>query len=281
MKTKIDFIDTGYFYADGGAMFGAIPKSAWSRKYPSDETNSCVLALRSMLIITPERRILIDTGVGTKHTEELSYYRFFELKDLREEVRARGVEPEEITDVVLTHLHFDHCGGCTTQTEKGLELVFPNATHWVSKWQMQIIHRPHPLEKSSFYLDDIALVEQSGKLKVLFGGQELCPEVLLLLVEKGHTRGQIIPVVQTEEEMLFYAGDMIPLMANLSPEWISAYDMFPRDSYEQKVNYLKKIAQEGIRVIYCHDAYTLSSKVVETGSGLFLPDRETIQKVGK
>lgn len=280
MKTKIDFIDTGYFYADGGAMFGAIPKSAWSRKYPSDASNSCVLALRSMLVTTSERRILVDTGAGTWHLEAMSYYRFFGLKDLREEVRMRGVEPEEITDVVLTHLHFDHCGGCTVQTGLGRELAFPNATHWVSELQLRTVCRPHPLEKYSFFAEDIEAVERAGKCEALAGGHELCPEVLLLHVEAGHTCGQLVPVVKQEEEILFYAGDVIPLMANLSPGWISAYDLSPCDSYDRKTEFLQAIVRDGIRIAYCHDAYVLSSKVVQTDSGLFLPDRRTIWKTG-
>ena len=139
---KLQIIDTGYFYADGGAMFGAIPKSAWSRRYPSDETNGCVLAMRSLVIKTDDGRIvLVDNGAGNKHLKQLSYYRFFNLVDLGTELRNRGIQPEEITDVVLTHLHFDHCGYTTQKDESTghLFLSFPNANHWVSRKQWRKI----------------------------------------------------------------------------------------------------------------------------------------------
>ena len=122
----IQIIDTGYFYADGGAMFGAIPKTAWSRRYPSNETNGCVLAMRSLLVSNvPEKVILIDNGAGTKHLRQLSYYNFFDLVDLGEELHKRGISPGLVTDVVLTHLHFDHCGYSTLKNEEKSIRPFP------------------------------------------------------------------------------------------------------------------------------------------------------------
>ena len=116
---NIQIIDTGYFYADGGAMFGAIPKTAWSRRYPSNDTNGCVLAMRSLLISNiPEKVILVDNGAGTKHLKQLSYYKFFDLVDLGEELQKRGIALGQVTDVVLTHLHFDHCGYSTLKNEE-------------------------------------------------------------------------------------------------------------------------------------------------------------------
>lgn len=138
---EIDLIDTGCFYADGGAMFGAIPKTAWSRRYPSNEKNGCILTMRSLLISKyPEKIILVDNGAGNKHLDQLSYYNFFNLVDLEEELRKKGITPEQVTDVILTHLHFDHCGYSTRKEEKTGELYpsFPNATHWVSRKQWRI-----------------------------------------------------------------------------------------------------------------------------------------------
>ena len=121
---NIQIIDTGYFYADGGAMFGAIPKTAWSRRYPSNDTNGCVLAMRSLLISNiPEKVILVDNGAGTKHLKQLSYYNFFDLVDLGEELQKRGITAGQVTDVVLTHLHFDHCGYSTLKNEETGEIL--------------------------------------------------------------------------------------------------------------------------------------------------------------
>ena len=160
----IQLIETGFFYADGGTMFGAIPKTAWSRRYPADAQNGCVLTMRVALIHTDDGRIiLIDNGAGDKQLKQLSYYRFFDLRDLGEELRQRGVSREEVTDVVLTHLHFDHCGYTTyrhtapdgTQT---LRPSFPRATHWVGRAQWENFLHPHALKDG----DDLgpALVDQ-------------------------------------------------------------------------------------------------------------------------
>lgn len=275
---SIESIETGYFYADGGAMFGAVPKRAWSRKYPSDEMNGCVLVMRSLLVRTENKCILVDTGVGDKYFfPELNYYRFFHIKDLRAELLARNVHPEEITDVVLTHLHFDHCGGCTLRGEKGLQSVFLNAEYWVSQKQWQAFCHPHPLEKDSFYREFMQPMEKNNQLRLLDTEYLLCKEVSLLLAD-GHTDGQIVPLIRTESETILFAGDLVPLMANLSPEWISAYDLNPKISYDEKVRFLKMAADEAMRIVYCHDAYASSSKLKETTSGLFLPIRESIRK---
>lgn len=276
---KIEIIDTGYFYADGGAMFGAVPKSAWARKYPADASNGCVLAMRSLLLTTADgRRMLIDTGAGEKHLRQLSYYRFFQLKDLREELRRRSVEPEEITDVVLTHLHFDHCGFCTRREGESWQLVFPNATHWVSEAQWVNFLHPHALERDSFFPEDLEAVEAQGKLKLLPDASCLAPDVRLIQCS-GHTPGQLVPIIQTEQETVVFAGDVIPLVASVSPEWISAYDTQPLVSYEEKTKLLERATQEQWRMIYCHDAYTVSSRIKKTDSGLYLPVRDSLQRV--
>lgn len=164
----IDLFDTGYFYADGGAMFGAIPKTAWFRKYPSDESNACILAMRSLLITTEDhRRILVDTGAGFKHLQRLSYYRFFGLHNLTDELSVRNLQPEDITDVVLTHLHFDHCGFCTQEEGGKMKMTFPNARYWVSERQWHNLQHPNALEKESYFKEDMQAVEEVGKLQLL------------------------------------------------------------------------------------------------------------------
>lgn len=273
---KVTIFDTGYFYADGGAMFGAIPKTAWNRKYLSDAQNGCILAMRSMLVKIGKRYILIDAGAGNKHLKALSYYRFFGLKDIQEELQMLGIKPETITDVVLTHLHFDHCGGCTYRDDNNqLQLTFPNAIHWVSKPQWTNFHEPHPLERNSFFLEDMKPIENAGMLKLIDHTQLIYPYLTLRLAD-GHTPGQIVPYVETDTETLVFAGDVIPLFASLSPEWISAYDLSPTISYDEKTKLLKEAVFHHHRIVYCHDAYTLSSRVKQTTNGLFLPERESI-----
>lgn len=263
---KIRLIDTGYFYADGGAMFGAIPKTAWSRRYPSNEQNGCVLAMRSAVIITDcGRTILIDNGAGDKHLKLLGYYKFFGLADLCTELAKRDILPEQITDVVLTHLHFDHCG-YTTREEKDQNdatshvLSFPNANHWVSRRQWENFLHPNALEKDSYFRENMQAVADNGKLRLIEEDTRLCPTVNLRLFD-GHTPGQIAPYIATPERTYVFAGDVIPLEASVSPEWISAYDTFPVLSYQEKVRMLEEAAREGQAIIYCHDAYTPCSTV--------------------
>lgn len=278
---KIEIIITGYFYADGGAMFGAIPKSAWSHKYPSNPDNGCVLAMKSLLISSSSgRKILVDTGCGYKHLKQLSYYHFFGLKDLRMALAGARTQPEEITDVVLTHLHFDHCGFCTYAQEDGLHMAFPNANHWVSRRQWDNFCHPNALEKDSFFDEDMRLVSETGKLSLVETNLRLAPDVNLSLCD-GHTPGQIVPFVETDNGQVVFAGDVIPLISNVSPAWISAYDVEPLCSYEEKSRLLELAAQENLRIIYCHDAYFCSSQIVKTDSGLFLPARNSIIKEGK
>ena len=187
----IQLIDTGFFHADGGAMFGAIPKTAWSRRYPSDEQNGCILAMRSILVRDGNGRIiLVDNGAGNKHLKQLSYYKFFDLVDLKDELQSRGVACEDVTDVVLTHLHFDHCG-YTTQKEVQpdgkhlLKMTFPNATHWVSRAQWENFLHPNALEADSYFIENMQAVCDSGKLRLIESDTTLCPGVDLRLFD-GH-----------------------------------------------------------------------------------------------
>lgn len=260
---EIDLIDTGCFYADGGAMFGAIPKTAWSRRYPSNEKNGCILTMRSLLISKhPEKIILVDNGAGNKHLDQLSYYNFFNLVDLEEELRKKGITPEQVTDVILTHLHFDHCGYSTRKEEKTGELYpsFPNATHWVSRKQWENFLHPNPLEKDSYFMENMQAIADKGLLRLIDTDTKLCPDIELRIFD-GHTPGQLVPYITTSEQTFVFAGDVIPLVASVSPEWISAYDTYPVTSYQGKIRMLEEAAREGQVLIYCHDAYTKCSTV--------------------
>lgn len=260
---KILTIDTGYFYADGGAMFGAIPKTSWSRRYPSNAQNGCVLAMRSLLIEADGRIILVDNGAGYKHLKALSYYQFFDLQDLHEALRKRGIEPTDVTDMVFTHLHFDHCGYTTLQDPQSdtLRLAFPNANHWVSRRQWENFRHPHPLEQGSYFPEDMELVETSGRLRLVEEEEmALTPHVRFRLFD-GHTPGQIALYCDLPERTYLFAGDVIPLAAHLSLAWISAYDDAPLRSYEAKERMLAEAVAHKQAIIYCHDAHTCCSTV--------------------
>lgn len=260
---KVELIEAGRFYADGGAMFGAVPKTAWRRRYPADEDNGCILTMRCALITTPDGRVvLVDNGAGDKQLAALSYYRFFDLRDMAEELEQRGITCADVTDVVLTHLHFDHCGYTTRRDRESgtLSLAFPNATCWVSLRQWENFLHPHPLEADSYFPENLLPVEAAGKLQLVTADTPLCDGITLRLYD-GHTPGQLVPYIETEEETLVFAGDVIPLVASVSAEWISAYDGSPLVSYHEKVRMLEEAAAKHQRLIYCHDAYTESSGI--------------------
>lgn len=265
---EVKFIEAGKFFADGGAMFGAIPKTAWNRRYPCDQKNGCILTMRCALIITDDGRvILIDTGAGDKQLAKLSYYRFFDLKDIAKELSLYGISCEDVTDVVLTHLHFDHCGYVTRKDEKsgGLSLAFPRAVHWVSNGQWENFLQPHPLERDSYFHENLLLVRDLGLLQLVNSDTELCRNVNLRLYG-GHTTGQLVPYINTPDQTFVFAGDVIPLVASVSPEWISAYDVSPLVSYNEKIRMLEEAVIKKQRIIYCHDAYVESSEIKKLNS---------------
>jgi len=264
---EIRIIETGYFYADGGAMFGAIPKKSWQRRYPSDQENGCILAMKSLLIKTDEGRIiLVDSGAGSKHLKQLSYYRFFDLKDLNQELERYGVNPGDITDVVLTHLHFDHCGYITQKDNtNSYSVTYPNARHWISQSQWENFLNPNPLEKNSYFREDIREVDSCGLLSLVFTDMELCPGVRLCLYE-GHTPGQIVPYIEVKGRTFVFSGDVIPLMCHISPDWISAYDIEPLTSYREKIRMLEEAVAKNQTIIFCHDAYTSCATVKKINS---------------
>lgn len=263
---NLDLIDTGFFHADGGAMFGAIPKMAWRRRYPSDDDNTCVLTMRVALVRTDSGRlVLIDNGAGEKQLDRLGYYRFFDLVDLGQALADRGIQAEEITDVVLTHLHFDHCGYTTRREGERLVMAFPNATHWVSRRQWENFLHPSPLEAESYFLENMAAVEANGQLRLIDGETRIDPQVTLRLFD-GHTPGQIVAYIRGKSRAYLFAGDVIPLMASLSPAWISAYDLHAARSYDEKVRLMREAAREGQAIIFCHDAYHVGATIRESGA---------------
>jgi glyoxylase-like metal-dependent hydrolase (beta-lactamase superfamily II) len=242
-------------------MFGAIPKQAWSRRYPSGNDNTCLLAMNCLLVwnLDYQRVILLDTGAGNKSLGKLAYYRFHDQKDLPGMIQDQGFNPEQVTDVVLSHLHFDHCGGCTRYDDRGqLQPTFPRARHWVSQQQWDNYLNPNTLEKSSYRTADMQAVHESGLLQLIDEPRHSLAPEFELSTHGGHSVGQLVSKFQTPHGQILFAGDVIPTRAHLSPQWISAYDTHPLEALVAKDALKQAMQERPTRLFFYHDAYYLS-----------------------
>ncbi|MDR2955871.1 MAG: MBL fold metallo-hydrolase [Prevotella sp.] len=258
---QINIIDTGCIMADGGAMFGAIPKRAWQRKYPANDDNLCPLVMRCILAVSGDRKVLIDTGIGNKHLDKMSYYQPHKLVSLEDSLNTLGYKPEDITDVILTHLHFDHCGGATLINDNN-ELIpaFPNATYWLSRKQWGTLENPNRLEMDSILEDNIRPVFNSGQLNLVDKDTALFDGLEIRLFD-GHTEGQLVIYLDTNNGKYVFPGDLIPTASHIPLEWLSAYDICALTSLKEKERFLNEAAESHYTLIYCHDAITVESKV--------------------
>jgi len=259
-KLKLHTIETGSFRADGGVMFGAVPKRFWSIKYPVDEKNMCVLSMRCLFLETENRRILIDTGVGDKQLKKLKYYQFHNLKNIVEEIREIGYEPHEVTDVVLSHLHSDHCGASTVFDETQTAVpTFPNATYYISRKQWDNYRNPHPFEAGAFFPENIEPVYETGQIRFVENDMELTPDCRLKLFD-GHTPGQIVIFFETEDDTFVYAGDVVPTSLHLSLGWLSGFDNCATLAYSEKERLFEMAKKENRKFVFYHDMHKICAE---------------------
>jgi glyoxylase-like metal-dependent hydrolase (beta-lactamase superfamily II) len=253
-RFELHEIRDGTFALDGGAMFGIVPKVLWEKKHPPDEQNRIDLALRCLLIYDGKRRVLIDDGIGAKwDAKERQMYRIDQSQhQLDRELERAGCSREEITDVVLTHLHFDHAGG-TTRLENGkLALTFPRATHHVQRRNWKWAHRPTEKDAGSFRSENFELLESSGRLHLLEGQTELFRGIDLF-VSEGHTVGLQGVRVSDGDRSLIYCSDVIPTTSHLRSSWVMAYDLYPLTVIEEKKMILAQAVEEGSILYFEHD----------------------------
>jgi len=261
---KLHKIEAGSFHVDGGAIFGVVPKRVWQKRYPCDEDNFCRLNMRCLLIDTGDKRILIDTGTGDKQLEYLKYYEFNGVINFEFELNQLGYRCSEITDVVLTHLHFDHCGGCTkfSDDRSKVELTFPNATHWVGEAQWNNFLNPNIREGDSYFKENMIPVQEAGKLKLVRENQWISPEVELRIFN-GHTVGQLVSYIYSDKKTYVYVGDVIPIAPTVPVSWISAFDTYPITAMSEKKILLDEASEKQQILFFEHDAYTECCKVKE------------------
>lgn len=251
---RIVSLETGRFGLDGGAMFGVVPKTLWSKTNPSDERNRIPLAMRALLILDEKRKILVDVGCGHKFSDKfkgiyrLDHSRFTLLGSLA----AHGLGPEDITDVILTHFHFDHAGGATRYRNDRLELTFPSARHYIQRSQWERALNPSEKDRGSYMATDIEPFRDHARLTILEGPCELFPG-LHLLISNGHTTGLQMVKIQDGDTTLFYCGDMMPTASHLPLPYLMGYDLYPLTTIEEKRHYLQQACEENWIIALEHD----------------------------
>lgn len=248
-------LDTGRYRLDGGAMFGVVPRVLWEKENPPDEKNRITMALNVLLIIGNGRIILIDTGIGEKADEKFSriYAIDHSRHSLLKALAEHNVQPEDVTDVILTHLHFDHAGGATYYDSDGnLRLRFPNAIHYIQKKQLEWAQKRFEKDRASYLTENIEPLIKSKNLKLLKGATTLF-EGVEILTSDGHTIAQQLVLISGEEGKLLYAADLIPTSAHVPVPWVMAYDLYPVTTIEEKKMLLRQAAEEGWMVFFEHD----------------------------
>lgn len=265
---KLFKIETPAIYLDGGAVFGVIPKWMWQNKYKADDKNLCLCSVRCLLIEDEDRLVLIDTGVGTKHDEEDLIYGFNNDNDLENNIKKYGYSPEDVTDVILTHLHFDHCGGTTKyDDDNNLVLTFPNANHHISRLQWEQSLNPNYRERASYVKENTGLLEGSDKLKLIDQDSKISNNISVELFN-GHTQGLMVPIINYNGREIAFPGDLIPIMALIPLAWISAYDVRPLDTIDEKQRFLNESYKKNRLIVFQHDYYTEACDLQKTDKGI-------------
>ena len=267
---KLHVINTGNLKLDGGAMFGVVPKVIWSKVYPCDENNLCNWAMRCLLIEDGGRRILIDCGIGDKQNEKFfSNYYLNGDDSLWKSLAAAGFTPDDITDVVLTHLHFDHAGGAIRRDHGGndYEPAFRNAIYWTSRQQWEWAVDPNHREKASFLEENILPIREKGKLSLIEKDTEIYPGIMLRLFF-GHTDGQIIPLIKYGDKTIVFMADLLPSAAHIPLPYVMSYDTRPLITLKEKEAFMKEAYNKGYILFFEHDLFAECCTLQETGKGI-------------
>ncbi len=275
---KLYSINAGYFKLDGGAMHGVVPKSMWQKVNPSDDNNMCSWAMRCLLIDTGDRKILIDNGMGDKQDAKFFGHYFPHGEDsVASSLAKHGFTHADITDVFLTHLHFDHCGGSIVRDGDTLVPAFPNATYWSNKAHWNSATEPNEREKASFLKENILPIQESGKLQwvEVADGEEWLPGIRIRYVQ-GHTDNMMLPQIDYNGQTIFFCADLIPSTAHISMPWVMAYDMRPLDTLNEKRTILKEAADNNWILFFEHDARTEACTLINDNGRVKLGEVVTL-----
>jgi len=279
---KLYTIDTGFFKLDGGAMFGVVPKSIWQKTNPADEFNLCSWAMRCLLVQDGDRLILIDNGIGYKQDERFLKHYYLHGDDTLEKSLANlKFSKDDITDVFLTHLHFDHCGGSIERQEDGaLVPAFKNATYWSNKEHWQWAIEPNDREKASFLKENILPIQESGKLKFIdaVDGVSFTNNIKIRFAF-GHTDAMMLPQISYKGKTILYMADMLPSVGHIPMPYVMSYDMFPLNTLKEKKKYLEEAVQNDYILFLEHDPVNECCTLQETEKGIRVKDTFKLSEI--
>jgi glyoxylase-like metal-dependent hydrolase (beta-lactamase superfamily II) len=261
-------IDSGFFKLDGGAMFGVVPKSIWNKLNPADENNLCTWAMRLLLVEDGNRLILVDTGIGNKQDERfLSHYYLHGNATIDSSLVKNGFSRNDITDVFLTHLHFDHVGGAIAREGDKLVPAFKNATYWSNQKHWDWAANPNDREKASFLKENILPIQESGRLKFINEGVQFSEGFEIKFVS-GHTESMMLPLVSYKGRKILYTADLVPSVGHLPIPYVMAYDMFPVTTLNEKKIFLKEAFENDYILYFEHDPVNECCTLQQTEKGI-------------
>jgi len=274
-------IDTGFFKLDGGAMFGVVPKSIWQKLNPADENNMCSWAMRCLLIKDGKRLILVDNGIGNKQDAKFfSYYYLHGDATLDSSLAAHGFHRDDITDVFLTHLHFDHCGGSITREGDRLVPAFKNAVYWSNEAHWKWATQPNEREKASFLKENILPIQESGQLQFIQqqANTAFTDNISIRLVH-GHTDAMMLPQIRYKGRTLVFMADLLPSTGHLPVPYVMAYDMFPLTTLQEKKSFLQEALEQQYILFFEHDPKTECCTLQQTDRGIRAGELFTVKDI--
>lgn len=281
---KLHAIETGMFKLDGGAMFGVVPKTIWQKTNPADENNMCTWAMRCLLIEDGNKLTLIDTGIGNKQSEKFfSHYYLHGNDTLDSSLQKLGFQRDDITDVFLTHLHFDHCGGAIELDGSKEKFVpaFKNATFWSNQRHWQWATQPNPREKASFLSENILPIQESGQLKFIERPSDFTSTPLgfdVLFVD-GHTDSMMIPHISYKGRTIVYMADLLPSTGHIPLPYVMGYDTRPLITIEEKGKFLHTAADKNFVLMLEHDSVNQCCTLVNTEKGVRLGETFALSEI--
>ena len=265
-KYDLYSVETSEFGLDGGAMFGIIPKPVWEKKVSADEFNRVNMVTRSLLLVSDEKKILIDTGNGTKWEEK--YKQIYDINtdqyNIEKSLGKYGFSSEQITDVICTHMHFDHIGGNTKIKSGEVVPTFPNAKYWISEENWKLANHPSQKDAGSFIEHDWKVLAENQMIEII-DGREPFIEGIDTIVTHGHTPGLLHPIVSDGSNKLFYGADIFPMVAHIPIPWVMAYDVQPVITMEEKQKLLQKMEREDWILFFEHDPHIQACTVHKDG----------------